>query len=221
MNTRDSNSQRMARNVKEVLHQYEPVWKEKPRVAKEVNTFDSAVEKMEPHAIGSLIVTKGFTDNKDAVALEMYTEAAAIARRVSIYALDTGDYGLHDQLRVSRGSLVNMGEETAYHKVEDIYNRVLPLVPSLADYDVDETKMTGLKTLMASYKALTDKPRNLTLERKRHNQTIPEVRKEQRQSLYKLDSLMTMFAGTDFYRDYKNARIIIDRGGSPKEEEKK
>ena len=112
MNTRDSNSQRMARNVKEVLHQYEPVWKEKPRVAKEVNTFDSAVEKMEPHAIGSLIVTKGFTDNKDAVALEMYAEAAAIARRVSVYALD-------------------------------------------------------------------------------------------------------------FYRDYKNARIIIDRGGSPKEEEKK
>ncbi|WP_418894308.1 hypothetical protein [Limibacterium fermenti] len=244
MTTRDSNTYRMARTVKVILHQHEPVWNEQVRFALEAGNFTGIVDALEPHAEGSLIVTKGASTDKDNMALEMYRKTADIAQRVSVYALDTGNMELHDQLRVSRNSLASLKEVDAFTKVKDIYNRVMPIlsaVPpageggktgtegvapentqlSLPDYAVNETEMSGLKTIIDTYDALLGKPRDLQLERKRHNQTIPELMKELRKSLYKLDSLINIFAGTDFYTDYKNARITIDRGGSPKKEEEK
>ncbi|AEW22144.1 hypothetical protein BFO_3335 [Tannerella forsythia 92A2] len=40
-----------------------------------------------------------------------------------------------------------------------------------------------------------------------------------RRCVYKLDSLMSLFSGTRFETDYRNARIIVDLGTRKKKEE--
>ena len=66
--------------------------------------------------------------------------------------------------------------------------------------------------LIDAYDKLLSRPRELTVNRKVHNEDLPELIQESRKLLYKLDSLINLFDGTEFEAAYLNARRIVNSG---------
>ncbi|MDO5664046.1 MAG: hypothetical protein Q4G63_02160 [Bacteroidia bacterium] len=216
MTQREENFVSMCRAVNDVFKRYESEWKSNKRFEKEVSVFGGLFEQLAQVKSDSNIVTTGATVDKADAALRLFTLAADLGKRVSVYAIDKDNQELHDRLRISRGALSNMRDTPALAKVNDMYNQLLPLIGELGDYGVSQENLDELKALKDEYDALISRPRSLIVERKGHNETIPELIAELRQSLYKLDSLINLFSGTAFGTDYKNARVIVDLVGRRK-----
>lgn len=97
-------------------------------------------------------------------------------------------------------------------------------IASLAHYGVTAAEVTALQTLIDAYLVLVQQPRNVITARKGATSEIGLlVRDTQKLLTRRLDMLMRRFvvSAPKFYRQYTNARIIIDRVGSGKVEEKK
>lgn len=212
MTTRDKNYLTMARTLNEIFVRHQSVWETNPRFVREVRTFEEVLGLLTDVKVDSNIVTTGATMDKAEAAVNLYNQAVNLGKRASVYALDNNNQELHDQLRTSKGALSNMHDTFSLAKAKDIYKRLEPLKAELIDYGVSEEEMSELKELIDAYDALVTRPRELIVERKGHNESIPELMKKLRESVYKLDSLVNLFSGTAFETDYKNARIIVDTG---------
>ena len=212
MTTKDKNYVTMCRTVNDVFTKYAGEWASAKRFASEVTHFRGILNEVGTTKADSQIVTSGATADKADAALNLFDKAVNLGKRASVYALDNNNQELHDHLRTSRGALLQIHDTFALAKCKDIYNRLIAVKTGLTDYGIAETDLTELKQLIDAYDALVNRPRGLIVERKGHNESIPEQIKALRESIYKLDSLINLFAGTVFETDYKNARIIVDTG---------
>lgn len=210
----------MCLTVNTVFTKYETVWQTNPRFTQERETFGTLLDKVRGVKADSNIVTEGATLDKAEAAMRLFEKTVGLGKRASVYALDTNNQELHNQLRISKGALSNMHDTFALAKARDIYNRIDAIKDHLTDYGIREEEITELKMLIDAYDELITRPRDLIVERKGHNETIPELIKKLRSSLYKLDSLINLFSGTSFETDYRNARVIVDLGSRKKKEEK-
>lgn len=212
MTTRDKNYLTMCRTVNTVFTKYETVWQTNNRFTREVETFGGLLSQLQDVKVDAEVVTTGATVDKADAAVELYAKAVDLGKRASVYALDTNNQELHNQLRTSKGSLSNMHDTFSLAKARDIYKRIDAIKEELADYGILAEDVAELKALIDAYDALISRPRELIVERKGHNESIPELLKKLRESVYKLDSLINLFSGTAFETDYKNARTVVDTG---------
>ena len=89
------------------------------------------------------------------------------------------------------------------------------MVASLTDYGVTAATLTTLQTAIDKYVDASSAPRNAITLRKGATAELRALLKDTNKLLTKrLDALMEQFAETkpEFYRDYQNARIVIDLG---------
>ncbi len=219
MTTRDENYLSMCRTVNSVFTKYAEVWQAHKRFAREVETFGTLLNQLHDVKVDAEVVTTGATVDKADAAMQLYAKAVDLGKRASVYALDNNNQELHNQLRTSRGALSNMHDTFSLAKARDIYKRVEEIKDELGDYGVSAEDLAELKQLIDAYDMLIDRPRELIVERKGHNESIPELLKSLRESVYKMDSLINLFSGTAFETDYRNARIIVDMGRRKKQKE--
>lgn len=212
MTTKDENYVSMCRSVNEVFSRYQSVWETNPRFTKEVTGFRELLTNILNTKADSNIVTTGATTDKSEAGMALYNHAVNLGKRASVYALDTDNMELHDRLRTSRGALSNMHDTFALAKSKDIYNQLSVIKDALPDYGVAEAELTDLKARIDAFDALISRPRDLIVERKGHNQTIPEQMQALRKNIYKLDSLINIFDGSPFEMDYRNARKVVNLG---------
>ncbi|WP_418892256.1 hypothetical protein [Limibacterium fermenti] len=204
--------------VANVLQKYESVWTTLERFATEAAKFLGLKVKMEEEGVKTEVETSGATTGKKEVAEELFTMVARLSKRGSIYALDQDNMELHDQLRVSRGSLSKLSKKNASIKINDIYNRLMALGEAIVPYGITAENLTAVKALSDVFNPAIGRTRDLIIERSTHVQTIPEIKQDIRRSLYVLDSMVTYFAGTEFEAEYKNARKMTD---APKKKDNK
>lgn len=217
MTTKDENYLSMARTVNDVFTRYQTTWEANPRFTREVTAFRELIDSLINTKADSNIVTTGATTDKADAAMALYNQAVNLGKRASVYALDNENMELHDRLRTSRGSLANMHDTFALAKAKDIHNQLSAVKDELADYGITDTELGVLKTQIDAYDTLITRPRDLIVERKGHNESIPELMKKLRKSIYKLDSLINLFDETPFETDYRNARKVV-RLGSRKQQ---
>ena len=74
------------------------------------------------------------------------------------------------------------------------------------------TDFKANRQLIDTYDKRLNRPRQLTVYRKVHNEDLPELIQARRKLLYKLDSLINLFDGTEFDTAYHNARRIVNSG---------
>ncbi len=219
MTTRDENYVSMCRTVESVLVTYESVWRSNVRFVKERTLFRDLLSKVEQAGVESLIVTTGATTDKAEAASRLFSMVTDLGKRASVYALDHDNQELHDHLRTSKGALSNMSDTVSLAKAKDVYARMEKIKNGLADYGITEEVLDECKRLIDAYDAYITRPRDLIVERKGHNQSLSELMRDLRRCVYKLDSLMSLFSGTLFEMNYRNARIIVDLGGRRKKKE--
>ena len=132
-----------------------------------------------------------------------------------MYALNGNDLELHDQLRISKSALLNRPDTLTVSKLRDVHGRLSGLGAGVLDgYGVTAADMAELEDRITVLEGLLVRPRTLIVERKGVNQdAIPGLLAELRAILYKMDSMVTLWEGTVFGTNYRDARIIVDLGG--------
>ncbi|HBG41943.1 hypothetical protein [Limibacterium fermenti] len=214
MTTKDVNFNLMTDSVGTTLNTYKSVWAVNTRFTEATDRFWDIKNKINASAERSEIETSGATTEKKNVAFDAFDMAADLSKRGSIYALDNKNLELHDQLRVSRSSLSGIDGKQAIAKMRDIHTRLSALPPEgLAPYQITEVELTEFKGLIDAYEAHISRPRDITIDRAVQNQDVlPQLFTDMRGVLYVMDSLISIFKGTEFAMAYRQARKIMDRG---------
>jgi hypothetical protein len=84
--------------------------------------------------------------------------------------------------------------------------------PGLEDFLVAKKDLKKLHALIEDFSERESDPRNLTVERKSHNDSIPGQLVLMRRVLYKMDSMINIFEDSPFEAEYLLARKVIDLG---------
>lgn len=215
MRQTDENFISMSKAVRDVLEKHTNVWTANAAFNTQAGLFLSAMTAIDLAMEGAQIVSTGATDDKANAELVAIKLGVNLAKRASVYALNTGNVELHDQLRVSKSTLLRRPDTLTVAKLRDIRTRIEIIMSQLGDYGVTTNDLTAFESAINAFDALIARSRVLIVERKGYNQaTIPELLAELREVLYKLDSLINIFSGTELATAYKDARIIVDLGSS-------
>lgn len=213
MKQTDNNFVTMCRTLQNVLTQNAAVWDTQIAFSNQVNTFNSLMDNLARATEGAELVSSGATTDKATAELNAVKLAVNLAKRASIYALDVNNMELHDQLRVSKSTLLKRPDELTLAKLKDIVAMLSDVVGVLANYGVAFADIMALRTMTERYERLIVRPRTVVVERKGYNQDmIPGLLADLRMVLYKMDSLINLFPDSDLSRQYKDARIIVDLG---------
>lgn len=210
MTSKDENYLSMTQTVSQTLARHESVWGTNARFKREVDTLNQLIKELLDKSQQSNIVTTGATSDKADAALALYEKVVNLGKRASIYALDNNNQELHDSLRISKGALSNMHDNNSLAKAKYILAQLSNDIAELADYGITEAEITELQERIDTFESIINRPRNMIVERKGHNDTIPQLMKGLRESIYRLDSLINIFADTAAETDYKNARVVIN-----------
>ena len=194
-----------------VLDNNKTVWSANSVFSGYVTDFKANKVLIDAAAQGGNIITTGATQDKINAAEAAFDFGSKLSKRASVYALEQDNSEMHDQMRVSKGSLSQLADSKASIKLHDIYDRMMAIGDDLSPF-VSAEELTRFKALIDAYDKLLSRPRELTVNRKVHNEDLPELIQASRKLLYKLDSLINLFDGTEFEAAYHNARRIVNTG---------
>ena len=197
--------------VGSVFDTNQPVWNTNSVFAGYVTDFTANKLQIDAAAQGGEIITTGATQDKINAAVAAFEFGSKLSKRASVYALEQDNTEMHDQMRVSKGSLSQLADSKASTKLHDLYDRMAAVGEGLLPY-VSVEELTRFKSMIDAYDKLLSRPRELTVNRKVHNEDLPELIQASRKLLYKLDSLINLFDGTEFEAAYLNARRIVNSG---------
>ena len=197
--------------VGSVFDTNQPVWNTNSVFARYVTDFTANKLQIDAAAQGGEIITTGATQDKINAAVAAFDFGSKLSKRASVYALEQDNTEMHDQMRVSKGSLSQLADSKASTKLHDLYDRMAAVGEGLLPY-VSVEELTRFKSMIDAYDKLLSRPRELTVNRKVHNEDLPELIQASRKLLYKLDSLINLFDGTEFEAAYLNARRIVNSG---------
>ena len=197
--------------VGSVFDNFKTVWNSNSVFAGYVTDFTANRLLIDAAAQGGDIITTGATQDKTNAGEAAFDFGSKLSKRASIFALEQDNSEMHDQMRISKRVLDQLADTKASAKLHDLYDRMTAVGDALSPY-VTAEELTRFKELIDKYDKLLSRPRELTVNRKTHNEDLPELLRESRKLLYKLDSLVNLFDGTEFEAAYHNARRIVNSG---------
>ncbi len=213
MKQSDENFVSMCKAVQDVLTKHQTLWEPKVAFKNQATTFNNLMGEMSVAMENAEIISTGATGDKTNTEMSAVLLAVNLAKRGSIYAMEVGNMELHDQLRVTKSTMLRRPDTLTLAKLRDIHSRLSEIIDELADYGVMPADLVALNSMNDAFDVLIARPRILIVERKGYNQdTIPSLLASLREVLYKMDSLVNIFSGSDLAKEYKDARIIIDLG---------
>lgn len=216
MTTREQNFMSMARSSANVFPKWNDLWSAIPVVNREVTALNEEIGKIDAVSEQTTLITKGVTEDKYNARDEALSAIVNVAKPAAVYAQDMGNMELHRQLNQSRGVLAGLAQNELLNTLSAIYTQVTNVKEEIADYGVSEEKLQDAKAKLDAFAAAIPSTRDAIVERKTSNEIISESIVNLRRIFYRLDNLMKLFDGTGFYREYKNARVIIDLGSRKK-----
>lgn len=213
MRQSDNNFIAMCKAVQQVLTKHNPTWNSQVAFNKLAATYNGLMDSLSEATEGAELESTGATTDKANAELNAVTMAVNLAKRASVYALENNNMELHNQLRVSKSTLLRRPDELTLAKLRNIIATLTTIVADLSDYGVSPADIDNLVMATDDFDKLIVRPRMVIVERKGFNQeAIPGLLAQLRTVLYKLDSLMNIFTDREFNREYKDARIIVDLG---------
>jgi hypothetical protein len=158
----------------------------------------------------------GTADDKEAARLAMCKAALILAGAVAAYAHEVGNHELLVRVTTTLTALMSRRGQDSYDKCEDILSAATANLTVLADNAVVQADLDNLQSLLDDFDELLPQPRVAIGSLKSTGQAL-DASLDRIDGILNngLDNLMLKFEDTnpDFYNDYTNARIIIDRPG--------
>lgn len=204
----------MCRAVQYILHNHEAVWTSNVAFKQVADAYLLLMSELGAAVEGAEIVTTGATKDKMAAKMSAVSLAVNMAKRASVYALETKNMELHDQLYIRKTPLCNRADTMVLAKLRQVHSLLASIVSELGDYHITTEDLVELNGMNDALEARISHPRTLIVQRKGYNQeAIPRIVTGIKEVLYKMDNLINLYAGTVLERSYMDARIVVDRGG--------
>lgn len=216
MTTKQQNYADMANTVYNKLQEYKSVWESVPQFAALDNELKTTLDGLALADKESKIITTGSTSDKMSAKEQAIAAVLKISGPALVYAINNNNLTLHDQLNVTKSRLMKIQDGTLPQRLNGIVEEIEKIAQALAEYGVTEQDIADAKTKTDAYTAQVNVPRGLITKRSTKIETVADHIEQLRNIFYRLDKMMHLSQGTEFHRDYKNARKVIDLGSRKK-----
>lgn len=204
----------MARTAVKVLDNYSELWSTNPKFSAIKARVDAIMVRMNITQQGGGIVSTGVTIDKEVAGDNAIEIAVRLAGLGQVYASETNNNQLYDQLKVTYTSLDRLQDNVLGAALTLIYKTLNDLGDEVAPYGVTAEELTALHNAIESFENINNNPRVVIAGRKGHNENVPVLIRELRHEFNNVDRMIKIWERSNpkFIEDYQNARIIIDLG---------
>ena len=215
MDKKQENQLSMFYAVQKTLALNNALWSGTPALVSATTELDQNIVAIESCVERQVIDIRGFAKAKAQAETAMINLTLAVAGGVRAYATVSEDDVLAGKMSVTRSALLRHRDSVVAQHCQGIHTEATAVVASLAAYGITPAMLVDLQSAIDTYVAGNMAPRNAITLRKGSTSELKMLLKDTTKVLTKrLDALMELFAGTEpeFYRDYFNARVIVDLG---------
>lgn len=195
---------------------YQPLWLSIPGFVRLQADLTGQIKIITDLSITQGRRKTGLADDKSEARRAMCKAANIIAGAVASYAHIVGNHELLTRVDTSMSILTGGRGQDSHDKCSDILAAATANLVALADYAVAQPDLTALEQLIAGFDKLASAPQLAIGSAKSAGQAI-DVALDKIDGILNngIDNLLLKFEDTQpaFFRDYTNARIIIDRPG--------
>lgn len=202
---------------------YQAIWQGTPGFVQLHTDFTGVLDEINGLAPQQGRRTTGVAGDKDAARLAMCKAANIIAGAVAAYAHKINNHELLTRVDTTLSILTGGRGQNSSDKCKDILSAATANLTVLGDYDVKQADLDNLSQLIDAYNQLAPAPQVARATGKSASQALDAAFDKADGILNNgLDNLMLKYEDTnpDFFRDYMNARQIVDipggRGTGPK-----
>jgi len=215
MNDIQENQRSMARATQAVMEANNAVWSGIAGPAAIVARAQDTMMLIDANAVMQIGDSKGVTKAKSDARGLMTDRAVKVAKGGYAYANSIGDAALSGQFDIERSDLTGARDTV----VTDLANTILSAgnanAAALADYNIDATDLTDLGTAISTYDGLVASTRDVRTAKSTATSNLADLFPTLMGILNdQLDPIMETFKddNADFYKQYREARKIIDLG---------
>lgn len=209
-------------SVQKVTNFHSDVWQELPAFKSRYSIFEKLIETIREVRLVQEGEITGVTKDKADAQQKAVEKGNEIATAVYAYASVNGDLKLKDRVSYSPSKLKLSRDTILIDSLNVIKNEALKKLPELSDYGLIQEDIDELTALIDRYAEVVENPRQSITNRARSTKELKEYMTKADTILKdQLDKLVNQFKvkSPAFFKQYKGARIIIDRG-IPKKEKK-
>jgi hypothetical protein len=197
--------------------EYQALWSGTPAFVKFMTEFGVELGIINQNSTRSGRRKTGVAGDKDVARKAMCKKANQVAGGIASYAFRVGNHELLTRTETNMAILLRGRGKDSRDKCSDILAAGTANLLVLADFNLTQEDLTELKKLIDAYDALAPRPQLVKGQIKGAGQAI-DIAFDKADGILNngLDKLMLAYEDKqpEFFRDYLNARVIIDRPAS-------
>lgn len=149
---------------------------------------------------------------KDQTLTTLADAAVPLSQTLAVWAEDTGDVALADQIAFTRTDFTNARDQDALDRAALVQDTAEAHLADLGDYLVTKGDVEALDALVKAFAGAMGQPRHAVGERVAQTRAIETLFPEIGRLLdRRLDRHVERFRGTPFYDEYHAARRVVSR----------
>lgn len=207
----------MYSTVSDYLNNNSIVWSPITAISTAKADFETAVSSIRQALQTQVIPTKGTTLDKLAAKQQLAVNCEVVSNLIHSYASQQEDNNLAQQMNYPLSVLEKMRDSVLVETADNIIAAATDNLPNMADFGLTNTTISNLTTKRNTFNTHYTKPRLAIVNRKTQTDQFNKLYKKVDNILKnRLDNLLSQFSITNpnFYKDYLNARIIINTQSS-------
>jgi hypothetical protein len=214
MNQKQQNRLSMMKAVRDTNQAAKETWEGMKPYKKANDDLNAKITEIDQAAEDQQLSSTGITQDKQAWAEAAVDKVLNIAKNGRVYALEVKNLDLHEQLDVSEFYLLNLPDNEQNAALKAVLTAINPFVNNLADYMITAAVMDEAQAAVAQSEEVLAKPRTAITAHSTVTASVNTLLTEATRILERMDDLIHNFEKTNpaFVSNYKNARMIIDRG---------
>ena len=219
--TRDQeNRLNMFFTTQEVLVDHNATWGATPAMVDANAAFDANIAALRTAVARQVTDITGHAKDKARALDALVALTLRMSGCVMAYAETTDNQALAEAMNIVPSELYKYRDSIVAERCQGVHDAANTHIANLAPYGIVAADVNSLQSAIDKYVALIPRPRTKITERKGATSEIGLlIRDTQRLLGRRMDMLMRgfMISHPDFYRQYQNARIIVDQGGQKEE----
>lgn len=215
MKTTDGNQINMALAVQKVIDKYGGLWGSHKGFSKHVELMKQYLVQIKLHQQNTEDDSGGVTLDKDNAADYAIELGRDLAGSAYVYAKSIGNETLKAQFHIPKKKLTEVQEVLSVSKLKELLKNMEAITDKLQEY-VSKDELKALDEAIKNFENQVANPRAFIVDRAKSNEIVADTVVKMKSNFKDMDRLMTKFKKTEFEREYKHARIVIDHGkGGP------
>lgn len=222
MNKREENKLTMYKGTLQVLDSNSDLYAAIPMMIEAVTDLRNTIQSIDSMDVDFLKATKGSTAGKAAEEDKIILVTLKAANALYIYAVRNKNEELKTDSKTNQSELDRLRDTELANKSNQIITKAESMLTELAGYGITQEFIDNAKAVLSSYETSISKQQEKYAERSMNREAFTNLFVKVDSTLNdELDSFMEMFSDTqtNFYNQYKSARVIKDLGTRTTEEE--